>query len=573
MLAVVAVTAVALLFTVFGLGGGILYLPLIYGLGASYRVAASTALALNVAAGGAASIEYLRRGQSLGRVVFPAVCLSLPVAPLASYLAARTDVAPLRWAVAGLLALAAVRFTAERERSSKSPERSMASPIIVRPRWQLGIGLLLGAVNGVTAGLLGIGGGVVTAPVLLALGATPLCAAATTAPIVVAASLAGLVGHLLYGVVDFHWIEVCVPAAIVGGVLGARVHRFRALRPAVVRRSLGLVLGGAAVIVGSSTALRADPYDLTPLSRTVAGIERLARGEGPGVSPAEARALLPVLDALVRLRLGGTLSPEAAVASSAHVLEGFAMSLEGRLGPEQRTWVEAHPADVRGLKRLSTPPFDLLPSSPYPRVRDVPPLDLWRVRWWRARTAVQMAAYDSLPVPWDPEEGSLELQWAHGAPRNGPPAAPISLPVRFVNSEGRWTLASPRPRVESSWWFLTLWVDGDGDGVLRRGGADFGLRRIFGPRGEATEVGRYVGRVNDVDFLADDQSLWRWSAGDAVPMDRGLGDSRPRVLLRLEAAQDPHEIQVARQVWQWPRPESSVLDPTTWGVVGRSVRH
>jgi len=553
-LAALVVAATAALFTVFGLGGGIVYLPLIYGLGASYRVAASTALLLNVVAGSAATLEYVRGRRMIGAVVWPAALIGVAVAPLAAFEAGRSDVRLLRWGLVALLAFAALRFLTQGESESRPESARRRRP----PRSILLLtGVALGAGNGVVAGLLGIGGGIITSPLLLAAGVSPARTAATTAPIVVAASAAGFIGHLSYGVVDTRWALACVPAALIGGAIGSRIHRIGGLRPELVKRAFGALLAAAAVLVGSITAGRADPYNVDRLSHTVLGILRLAEGEGPGLSPRAAERVRPVLEALVRLRRGGTLSPEAQ-AASAGVLDGFADALRDALPEEQRRWLGSTRTSVRDLRELSRAPFDLAPGSPTPRVRDVPPLDLRRMRWWRTGNAVRRVAEGG---------GGSAMALSNRPPWAAELAEQLPLPIRLDRTSGALRLRSDLvPADAGGSAVVTLWVDGDGD---RRLGADadvaFRWRRSADGGAPVGEAGRYVGRVDDPDLLADDQSLWRWSpAAEPLRVD----PERARLLVRLSRG-SPDAPQIGRPSWQWPRATSTVLDPATWEPVSR----
>ena len=557
-LAAFAVTGVAALFTTFGLGGGIVYLPLIYGLGASYRVAASTALLLNMLAGSAASIEYIRRRQAIGLIVWPAAAIGIALAPLAAFEAGRHDVRMLRWGVVALLAFASLRFLLQAEGGRREGGRGRGWP---RRSIQVAAGAGLGGVNGVVAGLLGIGGGIVTLPVLLAAGVPPLRAAATTAPIVVAASAAGFLGHWSYGVVDLRWAAICAPAALIGGAIGSRVHRIGRMRPALVKRAFGVVLAAAAVLVGSITAGRADPYNADSLARTVLGIHRLADGEGPRLSQETARKVEPIIEALVRLRRGGTLSPEAAATARGPV-DGFAEALRGALPAAQREWIDAVPTAVRDLKELSLAPFELEPGSAQPRIRDVPQLDLRRMRWWRTWNLVAIEAAGGV-------NSRAPMQLANRPPGGESLEVERALPIQLDPATGELALERHFfPGGTGGITTLTVWVDADGDRRIS-GTGDWAFRWSFDGRGRSTAIdkviGEYSGRLDDPELMADDQSLWRWSSAPGPPR---VDPRIARCFVRLDWAPNSDTPQIGRAVWHWPLAVSSRLDPATWGRIG-----
>ncbi|WP_169974918.1 sulfite exporter TauE/SafE family protein [Tautonia rosea] len=114
-------------------------------------------------------------------------------------------------------------------------------------RIPIGAGIALGAVIGLAAGLTGTGGGIFLLPALQLLGwADPKEAARLVAPFVLVSSIAGLTGylcstpHLPIGLV------LWAPAAIVGGMIGARAGRDR-LNPTMLRRVLAVVLVAAGI--------------------------------------------------------------------------------------------------------------------------------------------------------------------------------------------------------------------------------------------------------------------------------------------------------------------------------------
>ncbi len=559
-LAAVAVAVVAAVFTTFGLGGGIVYLPLIYGLGASYRVAASTALLLNMLAGSAASIEYIRRRQAIGLIVWPAAAIGIALAPVAAFEAGRHDVRMLRWGVVVLLTLASLRLLLQadgvgegggRARGSGWPRRSI----------QVAGGAALGGANGVIAGLLGIGGGIVTSPVLLAAGVPPLRAAATTAPIVVAASAAGFLGHLTYGVVDLRWAALCAPAALIGGAIGSRVHRIGRVRPAFVKRAFGAVLAAAAALLGSITAGHPDPYDVDPLARTVVGIHRLAQGAGPGLSQETARSLEPIIEALVRLRRGGTLSPEAAAAARGPI-DGFNEALCDALPAPHRAWLETMPTAVRDLKELSRAPFELEPGSAQPRIRDVPPLDPRRMRWWRTWNLIALEASGGV-------KRGAPMHLANRPPGGKAMEEARPLPIRVDPTTGELVVQQHffQGAIDGIT-TLTILVDADGDRRISKSG-DWSFRCSLDGRGPslATQaaIGTYSGRLDDPELMADDQSLWRWSAATKPPL---IDPAVARIFVQLDWARSSDTPQIGRVAWRWPLAASSRLDPATWGGIG-----
>ncbi|MFP4561263.1 MAG: sulfite exporter TauE/SafE family protein [Thiohalorhabdus sp.] len=237
-LAVAAVFVLALAFSLLGLGGGVLYVPLLDGLGYDFkRVAIPTALLLNGLTTLSAAVAHARAGLVDWRGGLPMASTSLAAAPLGAlgtrYLATETLV--LLFAL-GLVA-AGSRMLAAAGRAE--PEALL--PAGRRAILTAAAGLGVGAV----AGLLGIGGGFLVLPLLLAVGYPTKQAVATSAFIVVFASFSGFAGHVAVG--HLHWLLLVGTglAAVAGAQLGARLMRER-MRPSWVKRAFGLLLLGVA---------------------------------------------------------------------------------------------------------------------------------------------------------------------------------------------------------------------------------------------------------------------------------------------------------------------------------------
>ncbi len=111
------------------------------------------------------------------------------------------------------------------------------------------IGLGLGGFNGIIGGLLGVGGGFLIAPMLLALGFPIKRAVATTSFIVTFASISGFVAHAAAGRLDPTLTVLTLIAAIAGAQLGAWFMAKRAKPGWVKRIYAALLLGVAAKLL------------------------------------------------------------------------------------------------------------------------------------------------------------------------------------------------------------------------------------------------------------------------------------------------------------------------------------
>ena len=84
----------------------------------------------------------------------------------------------------------------------------------------------LGALTGILSGLFGVGGGVLTTPLLIFYGIPPTVAAASAATQVTGASVSGVLAHNRRGGVDYRMGGVLVVGGIFGALIGALLFRF-----------------------------------------------------------------------------------------------------------------------------------------------------------------------------------------------------------------------------------------------------------------------------------------------------------------------------------------------------------
>jgi uncharacterized membrane protein YfcA len=83
----------------------------------------------------------------------------------------------------------------------------------------------LGAIMGVLSGMLGVGGGFLTTPLLIFYGVPPTVAAASAASQVTGASVSGVFAHTRQGGVDYQMGSVMVAGGVIGTGIGAGLFR------------------------------------------------------------------------------------------------------------------------------------------------------------------------------------------------------------------------------------------------------------------------------------------------------------------------------------------------------------
>ena len=188
-LAIVGVLG-GLLSGAFGVGGGILMVPLLIVLaGMDQRRAAATSLAAIVPTAVVGSIAYFANGEvdlaAAGLVAAGGIAGSW----IGSHLLRRLPLGWLRWGFIALLVLVAVRLVV-------APPERMSAPAEL----DLGIGAAyvgLGFVVGIAAGLFGIGGGLIMVPAFIAVfGMGDLLAKGTSLAAMIPTSISGSVANL-----------------------------------------------------------------------------------------------------------------------------------------------------------------------------------------------------------------------------------------------------------------------------------------------------------------------------------------------------------------------------------------
>lgn len=231
----VMVFFIAAIFSMLGLGGSIVYVPLFYWLGIDMLIAIPTALLLNAVTSSSAAITYLRKRMVDLSTAAPFIISSTIGAPVGAYFTKFTTVETLLLAFSVVLVLAGARmiFFKASDEGSKIADQN------IKKRALAGVGL--GFVIGMAAGLLGIGGGVFIVPVLVALGFGMKRASATSGFIVIFSSISGFLGHIGTGNLDAELMIYTAIAAFIGGQVGSRLM-YSKMRSRTIKQMFGVVL-------------------------------------------------------------------------------------------------------------------------------------------------------------------------------------------------------------------------------------------------------------------------------------------------------------------------------------------
>lgn len=201
------------LFAMLGLGGGMVYVPVLSWAGFDMvTVAIPLGLLLNGLNTLLVLIPFARKklvDWKGGAVMAVAALIAAPLGAMTSDL---VPVKTLKILFAAMVVIAAVRMIWV----SKKPEPEQMISLKKRSI----IGLFTGGFAGFIGGMLGLGGGFIIAPILMAMGYKTKEAAATTAFVVTFSSFSGYFGHMAQGAMNWSLTIAVVIAVIIGSQLG-----------------------------------------------------------------------------------------------------------------------------------------------------------------------------------------------------------------------------------------------------------------------------------------------------------------------------------------------------------------
>lgn len=223
---------VAAAYSSVGFGGGSSYLAVLAFSAVAYNVIPQTALACNIVVAGIGVWHYSRRGHLDPRRVVPFIVLSIPMAYLGGRIAVGEQV--FMMLLGGSLFIAGARMFLPQ------PGHGILSGLTRRQEWFAG--MLIGAAIGFLSGVVGIGGGIFLAPILILAGwGDARKTAAAAALFILVNSLAGLAGQLAKGNNLDAMIVPLLVAVFLGGQVGARLGSHR-LPVVGVRRLLSALI-------------------------------------------------------------------------------------------------------------------------------------------------------------------------------------------------------------------------------------------------------------------------------------------------------------------------------------------
>ncbi len=219
--------------TIAGVGAAFIVIPTFYWLGVPLTEAMAIGLLLNAVSMTFASANYIRYKLVLFRTAIPIIILAVIFSPLGAY---STQYFPKNALI--LLFVLFLLFAASMMLFYK-PKKRAEGRGDGKKELKTSIGLGIGA--GYLGGLLGVGGGNFIVPALVWLGFDPKKASATTAFIVVFASLSGFFGHAATGSINWNLLAFSGVGSIAGAIVGSWLMH-KKLDANQVKKIIGIVL-------------------------------------------------------------------------------------------------------------------------------------------------------------------------------------------------------------------------------------------------------------------------------------------------------------------------------------------
>lgn len=220
---------ISVLFSMIGMGGGIVYVPILLFAGYSMKMAPGISLILIMSTSLAALLHFQKNRKvdwKLGLIIDPPTDI---MAFVGGYFSALVPESILQWLLAAILLLAGALMIKKKDENQvyQRPDKPWYwHRHFDGEDYHVNLPLVLTATAGIgiLAGMLGITGGIIKLPIMVLLCGVPMDIAVATSTVMVAlTALSGLIGHALNGNVDWHTGLLLALAAVIGGLIGSRI--------------------------------------------------------------------------------------------------------------------------------------------------------------------------------------------------------------------------------------------------------------------------------------------------------------------------------------------------------------
>jgi uncharacterized membrane protein YfcA len=231
---------VAFIFSMLGMGGSQLYIPILFWAGLDFKTEAiSLGMLLNVVNSSSSMVVYTIKKMVVWNLALPFAVTMMVFAPLGVWLNVQLPIKPLIIFFALFTLAAGILML-----SGWKPKKGKLSK-----RGKFILGLIAGTILGIITGLIGRGGGSFIVPLLFISGLNPKKAAATSSFIVTVAGISSFISHL-YAIASPDWIlwGLSSLAVLIGSQLGSRLMVGK-LTPKGIKLIFGTVLIVIAIIL------------------------------------------------------------------------------------------------------------------------------------------------------------------------------------------------------------------------------------------------------------------------------------------------------------------------------------
>lgn len=236
-LAALVTLVLTTVFSMAGVGAAFVLIPVFLAFGIELQTAMATALLLNAIAMSVASATFIRKGLVDWHLVLPMLGLAVLASPVGVKVAQGLDRSVLLALFVAFLVFAALMILVYRPHVREDRFSTRAALVL---------GLPVGGVAGFVGGLLGVGGGNLIVPALVAVGLEPKRAAASASFVVLFASLAGFLAHMSLARIDPALLWTAGAASAAGAALGAWLASEK-LGGQQLKRVIALVLLAVAI--------------------------------------------------------------------------------------------------------------------------------------------------------------------------------------------------------------------------------------------------------------------------------------------------------------------------------------
>ena len=231
---------IAFVFSMLGMGGSQLYIPILFWLGMDFKTQAiPLGMLLNVVNSSSAAITYGRKKLIDWRFAIPFGLSMILLAPVGTWVNISLPTKPVILIFALFTASAATLML-----SGWRPKKGNLTS-----SQKITMSIVAGGILGFFAGLIGRGGGSFVVPLLYIAGLEAKLAAATSAMVVTFSGLSSFVSHI-FTAARPNWPiwALCVLAVLAGSQTGSRLMAGK-LKSKSVKLIFGVVLLGVAVLL------------------------------------------------------------------------------------------------------------------------------------------------------------------------------------------------------------------------------------------------------------------------------------------------------------------------------------